>query len=369
MSASLPTTACPACVASAMQAIPFIQLCSASHQKWNQITDFLSQLDPGQKESACVVIGNDIKLLDYDRRTKSVCTKKQVLRVLRNRLDTMKPSHLKCPECDKKHSKVLELNKHIKDLKLRMCINCKRLFSVDDFVEHVRKIHKTTAFQCGMCKKIFRVEKRYLEHMPNCRRKYSRKGFICCTCEKSFPSDSNLNVHIASKHNPQICKGCDKKFTSWPCFQYHLKRCANAKSMQDKYICDYCSKEYNFKAALNTHIQYKHTVGKLLQCDKCGKKFSNPAHLREHDNTHNRIDDRYVCSICNAKYSTRRGYERHYKKHFDKQGKPTGYTLREKSNIHGCVICGQGFQLQKSLFRHLKQKHSILNWEEAHDYL
>lgn len=371
LSTSLPAMACSACVAIATQALPFIKLSRESQQKWHDISDYLSKMEAGQRESACVLITDDIKMIDYTKRTKSVSTKKQVLRVLRasDELKKALPSHLKCPECNKRHSTVYEMNKHIKDLKLKMCIYCKGLFSIDAFTEHVRISHKAMVYACKFCNKIFRQKRRYIDHASVCKLKYKNRGHVCCMCKKSFPSEFNLIVHCSSKHNPQVCQGCEKKFNSWQCFLYHSKSCVNAKSARDKFICDYCSKEYRIKNALKLHIRFSHTVGWELQCDQCGKKFSNPAHLKEHDNTHNRVEDRYVCMICNAKYSTRRGYERHYKRHFDEQGGLTKYTPRRRQKLFICFICNHAFELKKVLDRHLKSKHDILDWEDPKEMM
>ncbi|XP_028176724.1 zinc finger protein 700-like isoform X4 [Ostrinia furnacalis] len=359
---SLPSMACNACVASAKLAVPFIQLCSASQQKWDEVTEYLYEMDVSDvKERAYVFIDDDITMINKSRkRMKASSTN--------HRLGRIPLGQLKCPKCGKKSPSVYELNKHIKDIRMKMCIYCNRIIPTDSFENHVRVVHQATVFLCKACNRYFRSQKNFKKHKHFCSSTKSRNvgNHVCFECNKRFPSQFNLNAHCSYKHKERICRGCDIRFTSLQCYAYHSKRCTNS-SKAEKYICDYCSREYRFKDALRHHIRYSHIVGWQHQCDQCGKTFCNAAHLREHDNTHNRVEDRYVCSICDAKYSTRRGYERHHKKHFDENGELREYTpLRKprKRKMYGCIVCDLAFNSKRSLNSHLKSQHETVGWDQ-----
>lgn len=362
---SLPAHACAACATSARLAAPFVRLCHASDRKWHQISDYLAQIDALGKSSFVFVDDHRIHVITDDKACKS---EKQALKTLKLRSQTRKRRRktqcdAKCPDCDKRFTNVTTFNVHLKDLRKVMCVNCKMIVPIESYVNHVRR-HKVVAHMCKSCTRIFHCKNMYLKHKHSCRFKGS---LVCSECKKCFPSEHNLVSHVASKHTTKVCSSCGKKFSKL-CYKHHSKVCADSKPVGGVYICDYCSKEYNFKNALKLHIRFTHLIGWEYQCEQCGKKFSNPAHLREHDNTHNRVEDRYICSVCGSKYSTRRGYERHYKRHFDSEGVLTNQEPRKKriaNKLYMCLACNYTTEYKRTLEKHLKTKHNIIEWDDV----
>jgi hypothetical protein len=370
----LPGMVCPACVTTAMVSAPFVQQCRAADQKWRQITEYLTNMASNvshDTRSACVLIKND----DYKTIESVLCvktttlalslTKSYIGKVVRKRIKGVE-TDLKCPECEKVYPTIYAFNAHLKDIDKKMCQYCKEVISLENFVKH-SALHGAQVHSCRVCKSMFRSKMKLSKHMKTCKKKGPHG---CVECSQSFLNATNLATHYASKHNTKVCSACDKKFVSRVCFKNHSMLCHNSKAVGSKFICDYCSKEYKFKNALRLHIRFKHLVGWEYQCHQCGKKFSNPAHLKEHDNTHNRVDDRYVCSICGAKYSTRRGYERHYKRHFDDNGdviklaRPQTRKKRIYKKLFHCIICNYVTGVRQKLEKHLKAKHNIVSMQK-----
>lgn len=361
---SLPAQVCTRCASAAKQAAPFVLLCQASDRKWQDITEFLTECTNEFKQTTIVYIGHeemrtfsDYKPCKTKKRALSLMKAKTQGKVLREK----SLCDAQCPECKERFRTVFSLNFHLRELRQVMCGSCKKIMPIESYTQHAKR-HGVIAYMCKGCIKIFHCKSMFLRHHELCKYKGSH---VCSECKRRFPSEFNLIAHVANNHTKKTCAACGVKFNRL-CFKHHLKNCADSKPLRGLFICDYCSKEYSFKNALKLHIRFTHLIGWQYQCDQCGKKFSNPAHLREHDNTHNRVDDRYICSVCGSKYSTRRGYERHYKRHFNSEGELTDEAPRKKrtnKKLYMCVVCTFTSEYKRTLAKHLKAKHDITEWD------
>ncbi|KAM3958661.1 uncharacterized protein ACR2FA_007299 [Aphomia sociella] len=355
-------------------ALPFIKIFKESIKKITQIIDSLDKIKiPEKRKSVYLVIKDDKVERFVDIKTRTNNRSEERLKNFKVRLNrrcrenaVSKPVDKKfsCPECKKQFKNVYKLNVHMKIFSKRMCHICKKIFEKDSFVRHVES-HGVKIYDCGLCSDTFESLLTFSKHRNKC---YKIPSHFCVDCNQGFESAINLVYH-STVHKPKSCKGCGKKFISKSCFINHTKCCNPELNLTtQKYICDYCSKMYDYKNALKVHIMHKHLYGFQFQCEKCGKKFSSRSNLLEHNNTHNRIADRYVCSVCDAKYSTRRGYERHSKKHtesttgvtnnMDTKGK-IGKTDNGKQKIYSCTQCKMKFTYLKRLRTHLKDKHQL----------
>ncbi|KAL4714835.1 hypothetical protein ACJJTC_002694 [Scirpophaga incertulas] len=376
ISSTLPEMVCSECVTATLETAPFVLRCRDVCQKWSEISDNLSNLQVSSTKSTkslCVLIGeNTINTIQTDISTKTVKKAYQFINKSK-RLKTADISsnefitgaRFECPECGKDFPRVFILNKHLKESGKQMCGYCAEILDIDVYLKHL-KIHGHTEYICKRCREPFRHKGKYLKHLKLCNRKGS---YVCVDCSQRFTSASNLVTHHSTKHRQSVCKGCNKKFKSRACFKNHKKHCANSQNLFAKYICDYCKKEYSLKTSLRLHIRNSHQDGWVYQCAQCGKRFSNPSHLKEHDNLHNPVHDRFPCSICEAKYSTRRGFERHMKRHVDDKGdivpivatRPCAAKNTTKK-LYKCLVC-QFVSIKHAIKRHLKNRHQKLPWE------
>lgn len=310
--------------------LPFIKRCKESAKRWNEITDFLHTfMPPKQAKNVYIEIGNDIQTYKDTSRcqVRKITTKKEALKCFKLRIHRQmiyqsrsaqvetgqekfvkgKPK-MSCPNCAASFQCFFKFNMHLREFRKKICRFCSEILDFSAFVEHC-KGHNLTVFACSICLESFEKKSALLSH----KLKHFKGPEECLDCHETFANAGHLNKHMNFKHKPMVC-GCGKKLPNRICFSKHKKICAKHKFVKSKFICDYCKVEYRKKACLKLHIKLKHTVGWTFQCDVCGKKFSSRAHLNEHGNTHDKITDRHVC-YCGAKYSSRRGYERHMKKH------------------------------------------------------
>lgn len=323
----LPKQLCRNCSQSILVVIPFIALCRESATKWYQLSNFFDKYTVPQKTKNLYINLRDHDILPFTDTIK--CPVKpaknytQALKNFRNRLNRVRAyrnkniqdknvllkQELKCPDCDTAFSSATKLIEHVKDMGLKLCVHCMKLFKLEEMAQHLRTQHDIESFSC-ICGDVYEDKQRLQQHMI----KYHKKGSaFCVECKRSFSKQEGLRSH-AYLHSAAVCQGCNKKFSSNTCYKKH--NCSNPTNATSKFICDYCGKEYQVKAALKRHIETKHLNKHWNhQCHLCGKRFLSLSVLLEHDNTHNRVDDRYVCDICGAKYSTRRGYERHHNRH------------------------------------------------------
>ncbi|XP_026745928.1 zinc finger protein 417-like [Trichoplusia ni] len=299
------------------------------------MSDFLNDLTTSHKtKNLYIEIGKEIRTYTDTLRcpVKKITSRKEALScfkirlrqqmVYRNRLaddkkDRFSPQSedknrkMTCTECKVIFRDLFTFNRHISNLNKKMCGQCFQVFEMNAFVDHY-KSHDLPIFPCTVCPESFEKESTLLTH----KLKHSRGTEECVECRQTFQSAAHLNKHT-NKHEAMIC-GCGKKFPNGICFLSHKKFCSKHKNIKSSYICDYCNKNYTKKNCLKMHIKLRHTVGWVFQCDKCGKRLSSKAHLIEHGNTHLRVMDRHVCH-CGAMFSSRRGYERHLKKHESKK--------------------------------------------------
>lgn len=331
----LPKQLCRTCSNSVLVVVPFIRLCRVSAKKWSQLCDFFETYTAPQKTKNLYINLQDQNILPYtDTEKCSVQPAKnytQALKNFKNRLNRVRAyqnknnqqrkillkQELKCSDCDTVFSSANKLQEHVRDMGMKLCIHCMKIFKLDDMGLHLRTQHGVESFSCKICNDVYDDIRGLQRHT----KKYHKKGStFCVECKKSFPKQEGLRSH-SYLHIATVCRGCDKKFSSNGCYKKH--KCSNPMIPQSKYICDYCAMEYHFKGTLRRHIETKHLNRHWNhQCHLCGKRFLSRSVLLEHDNTHNRVEDRFVCKLCGAKYSTRRGYERHRKRHVEPRKKP-----------------------------------------------
>lgn len=233
---------------------------------------------------------------------------------------------MSCPNCAARFQCFSKFNMHLREFRKKICRFCYEILDISAFVRHSAKVHNLALFSCPICLESFEKETALASH----KLKHEKGPAECLECHETFANSGHLNKHMNIKHKPMIC-GCGKKLPNRVCFTKHKKICIKHNDMNQKFICDYCKVEYHKKNCLKMHIKLRHTVGWVFQCHTCGKKFASRAHLTEHETTHEKITDRHVC-YCGAKYSSRRGYERHLKRHTEAKKLRPNKRIKFKPN-------------------------------------
>ncbi|XP_013195736.1 zinc finger protein 624 isoform X2 [Amyelois transitella] len=347
-----PNGICKTCVHDAMVAISFRRLVHDSAGHWDNIASSLTELHNATKEDKAfyVFYTPDCKsttiIKDQAKSVKN--TDEALLRLVEFR--DKKPKRVKkmtfdcsCPDCGKKFTKPLLLNKHLKNTLKRICNRCGKLMPKSKLAQHMSKYHDIEVFDCNICHKLFDEENRVTEHYLKC---HDNKSIHCDTCKMGFDSARSLNGHTYS-HSLFHCKNCSKSFENLKCFSYHQEKCSSAKVVKThdniKYTCDYCGLSYDKKPSLRVHIIHKHLNVLPYVCELCGKRTSTIGHLRSHEAIHTQKRKIYEC-YCGARLRTEVGYQMHQRIH-------TGEKPYE------CEECGDKFLSASRRLDHIKRRH------------
>ncbi|XP_055386498.1 histone-lysine N-methyltransferase PRDM9-like isoform X2 [Condylostylus longicornis] len=238
--------------------------------------------------------------------------------------------------------------------KLR-CYVCLETFVKTSYRDrHVLKNHrdqyKGKYYSCKYCGQDFLHKSHFEQHI---RKHTGERPFACTSCNKSFISIYNLNVHNSRYHQdirPYICRvdDCNAGFKSWISRLKHershnraeklpfkCKECenkfANAGEMtrhvksihMDKgnlpYVCNICNRSFHQRRLLRYHI-FTHTGEKPYACKVCNAKFSKPSILSQHKLLHSGTK-KYICTVCGERFFQSAGLSAHKRKkgHFDEE--------------------------------------------------
>ncbi|KAG8183969.1 hypothetical protein JTE90_007402 [Oedothorax gibbosus] len=120
-----------------------------------------------------------------------------------------------------------------------------------------RKEKKT--FECPVCKKRFTRRENKKLHMKSHHPQNfdSAKTFPCPRCEKVFLKRSQIKEHIQQQHPSTNCDICDESFPSSSNLRLHL---ANTHHRTFEYTCVVCSEPFDHEADLLQHQENQHQV-------------------------------------------------------------------------------------------------------------
>ena len=165
------------------------------------------------------------------------------------------------------------------------------------------------------------------------RKKKRTRFFTCSVCGTRKTSTHDLNRHYKLKHEPLICKECDRAFTTpsgfarhkythepprFPCddcdkkffFSYELKQHRITHLKVRAHFCNYgnCTRGFMNNADLLKHVR-THTT-KRMNCKKCEYSTTNPRLMKSHQKKHSNIDQ-FQCSQCLETFRYRNQLRRH----------------------------------------------------------
>lgn len=192
--------------------------------------------------------------------------------------------------------------------KLFSCEVCAKEFQCRrTMANHMKETHSELKFPCDQCPvkypSLNALRRHQMTHIP-----MENRVFACKLCDSRFNFRSQLNQHMALKHNnckePHVCEVCGKHFTTKAnlknhytsfhdrsavkprcdqCGKFvrrmgrHLKICQQKLELK----CPHCDNIHPNDHALKTHIARMHRADRAkLQCTICGKILSRDTHLR-----------------------------------------------------------------------------------------
>ena len=157
-------------------------------------------------------------------------------------------------------------------------------------------------FECRTCHKSYRTKREQLIH--NKRVHQGKFDFPCDICTKQFVDKLSLQRHVANMHSSFKkfnCHVCNKGFAIASHFNEHLTM---VHGKEFKMTCEYCGKVLRDKRCLSIHIMSKHKREDCIhQCEFCTKKFSTQNLLRRHlknvHHTHSSFIEQKSCYLLN----------------------------------------------------------------------
>lgn len=292
-------------------------------------------------------------------------------------------SNLFCNECKKPMPCFKDLKKHFRlsHQKPGYMICCKRkFFNAAGLADHINFHLNPEYFKCDQCekslssrysldfhKKTCHDEQNSSYKCKHCSRKFltssvrdthekahehefeneKLQGVHYCTeCEKSYPNEKKLKIHIFNVHRIayiRICHLCGKSVRGEKALQRHQSEHAGNKPMVK---CHVCSAELSTKGILKAHVQALHPDDSSLTfiCNICGKSSPSQRALKKHIDYVHKCERIHICNICDKSFKKMQALKEHYAIH-------TGDRLYE------CPHCDKTFKVRANMHHHRKLKH------------
>ncbi|CAG7671022.1 unnamed protein product [Allacma fusca] len=277
---------------------------------------------------------------------------------------------------------------------------CSQFFPDDEsMIEHVRRIHLITDFNCRQCEHQFESRKTFFKHQvtihgepypflckedncgrgfmyamdlkyhmvshtggPSIRKKRNRKvkerkdpsKTIPCKyvdsgekkCCQYFADEQSMMAHVRIVHLAEDCT-CGICGVS---FEKKLKLLQHKVKIHGEplpYFCkeENCGQGFMYSSSLKSHM-YSHTGEYPYRCDKCSSGFAELSKLKEHSNVHLSKDaSNFVCEVCGKTCKSLKLVTLHQRYHFQERA-------------YNCTLCSWSFKNITGLKNHMKSIHS-----------
>ena len=180
----------------------------------------------------------------------------------------------------------------------------------------------------------------------------------CPICKQVFSVRSELKTHAVDAHLQKTeyqCQICLLTF-NWKCaLEAHLQ-VAHA-SERKLYPCSMCDKKFALASYMNTHIKAVHLNVKDVKCLECPKCFTTKHKLKLHvEYVHRGVKQKYnyFCSSCGKGCRCPSALRRHIQSVHDK--KKECIPILKK---YACTTCGKVFSKSQYLINHMALIHQV----------
>ena len=174
-----------------------------------------------------------------------------------------------------------------------------------------------------------------MEHMGSNRKQVC----ICLICDERFEYNCQLSKHVGTHKE---CPYCNDTFADYNNLKKHM-----GFFRKQVYKCLICDERFDYQCQLSKHIE-KHK--KCLYCDEI---------FLDHNTLMNHLETHKECSYCKQRFQNHNSLVKHQSQ-----------FSQSKRAKYACLICGELFEYQCQLSKHLqrKQVHKCLICDERFEY-
>lgn len=218
-------------------------------------------------------------------------------------------STLKCTFCPRIFNRFKVLQEHMyTHYRNFVCDVCGTGFVNEKMLNTHSDSHKVGIFKCRHCDEEFDAPRKKKYHEKTVHLLSLNK---CGYCDEKFMWYRQKCAHIAEVHGivvtqPKECKACDKVFPSESKLQLHVRR---DHLLERRFKCTECEMDFFTKESLNDHM-VKHTGIKMFSCKVCCKSYGLKKALREHMRIHEN-DRRFKCEKCDKAFVQKGNWKGH----------------------------------------------------------
>ncbi len=224
------------------------------------------------------------------------------------------------------------------------------------------------------------VERHFLVHLRNHRKKKDPPLMTCGTCQRVFYSSVVYSQHRCESVSP-ICHYCqpEKRLASRVDVYKHMKQSHRTTNKLGELIfqCNYPECQQTSKSPM---VMFYHLAGHYqplsLVCTICSKLENNylsfNIHMGYHREQKTSLKKQFICDFCNSRLASKKSLSRHIKaRHLlsryqcqqcENHYSTKGILMKHKMNAHGlvaqfeCSFCAAKF-LYASEFKAHQKRH------------
>ena len=185
---------------------------------------------------------------------------------------------------------------------------------------------------------------------------YAGIPLSCATCTKDVQEHQALHLVFHTR-----CRFCRHQMrVLYEALSKEIMNSADYKKAielvrwSDARTCSVCLSEHQDSYARRKHEEQIHDKkDREFKCTQCDKSFTNKNSLDYHINKHKSEPSKESCDICGSQF---------YAKTHLKEHKALVHGQYEGSRPnYECSYCGKNFDIQKSLNRHVRERHMETN--------
>ena len=239
------------------------------------------------------------------------------------------------------------------DLKCQVCSKTfeKRRYLMD----HLRRVHNSSVYQCRGCLKRFRLREDLTQHQVLCNQQQLSTKMDSQSSLLIVPEAQNI---LTKRKKNNKCQICEAYFLTKALLKTHLRTVhegespeefepdylANETKVEAPVVCALCGITVNNQYALSIHQGSVHGCDRPWGCGQCGKKFARHLELVNHRRIHSG-DKPFQCEVCGMRFNQKQNLHTHVR------------HIHLGERRYECGECGMKFRRKRLLDCHTNSKH------------